>query len=64
MASKTREYQAISARLDKAIETVKEEANQPFLDETVKDVLMKACGLLEQKAGWLRNQITTEEITA
>lgn len=60
MASKIRENTAQLARIEKAIEVLKDEAEQPFVQEATVASFNTAVGLLEAKAGWLRAQIAKE----
>lgn len=60
MASKIRENTAQLARIEKAIEVLKDEADQPFVQETTVTSFNTAIELLEAKAAWLRAQIAKE----
>lgn len=60
MASKIRENTAQLARIEKAIEVLQDEADQPFVQETTVASFKVVTELLEVKANWLRTQIAKE----
>ena len=60
MASRVREYQAQLARLQRAADTLKDEAAQPFLTPETQTTFTSAASLLGTKITWLQTQIEAE----
>ena len=63
MASRIRENQAKLARLQRTVETIREEADQPFLTTEAKEIFASAVALIEIKTDWLEKQIAAETAT-
>jgi hypothetical protein len=61
MASRLRENQAGLARLQRTIETLEGEANQPFISSETKEILSSAITVLRTKVIWLESQIESEK---
>lgn len=60
MASRLRENQAALARLQRAIDTLEVEANQPFITPETKQTFTAASNALVTKTKWLQEQIDAE----
>lgn len=60
MASRLRENQASLARLQRTVETLVAEADQPFITPETKQTFTSATEALKTKITWLETQITAE----
>lgn len=63
MASRLRENQATLARLQRTVEALVAEADQPFITAETKQTFTSAAEALGTKIAWLENQIATEMAT-
>ena len=60
MASRLRENQATLARLQRTVETLVSEADQPFITDETRTVFTSASQALGTKIAWLEAQISAE----
>jgi hypothetical protein len=60
MASRLRENQAALARLQRTVETLQSEANQPFITPETVQTFTAAAQALGTKIAWLEAQIAAE----